>query len=326
MARNTNINEILFTVKCNPVFLENIKHPIPGYKAITGEVIKNFYRVFSIVSDNYLLITNQEALDMGKEIHAKLFPEAKSESFEVFNVIAPQTYSFCQIDIIDKNYSKNIGGKELYVPFVRIQNSYNRSRKLKFDLGFCRKLCNNGVIFEQEIISININHTKQSVKELDLSKIDVSMFKYYIEDFTRKTQLAAQIKLPRRYFLPLSAKILNRRFNLKDKNEKRRNQTVHKLLEFIYFINEYTDKYVKDPDLGETAYTLFNVVTDYASNFNKLQASMINGLQTNCGAWLNMIVNKSSQSDFSWDKEIKDFEYLQNTALTNNNNLFAQLS
>lgn len=263
---------------------------------------------------------------MGKEIHAKLFPEAKSESFEVFNVIAPQTYSFCQIDIIDKNYSKNIGGKELYVPFVRIQNSYNRSRKLKFDLGFCRKLCNNGVIFEQEIISININHTKQSVKELDLSKIDVSMFKYYIEDFTRKTQLAAQIKLPRRYFLPLSAKILNRRFNLKDKNEKRRNQTVHKLLEFIYFINEYTDKYVKDPDLGETAYTLFNVVTDYASNFNKLQASMINGLQTNCGAWLNMIVNKSSQSDFSWDKEIKDFEYLQNTALTNNNNLFAQLS
>lgn len=311
MARNTNIEEVLFAVKCNPVFLENNKYPIPGFKAVTGYFGEFSQRVFSIVSDNYLLIKNEEALEMGKDIHTKLFPKAKSDNFEVFNVITPSTYSFCQIDVIDKNYTKNLKGKQLYVPFIRIQNSYNRSRKLKFDLGFCRKLCNNGVIFEQGIVSINLNHTKKSIKQLDLSNIDVSKFETYVEDFINKTKKSTEIKLPREFFIPLSAKILNRVFKLNDKNVTRRYQAEIKFLEFRDMIDQYSEKYIKNEAMGETAYAFFNVVTDYASNYNKLQASAINGLQTSCGAWLNMIVKRSSESDFSWDMEIKGYEYLQ---------------
>jgi len=38
--------------------------------------------------------------------------------------------------------------------------------------------------------------------------------------------------------------------------------------------------------MGETAYAFFNVITDYVSNNDKLQAGAINGLQANCGNWL----------------------------------------
>src|SRR5688572_14263105 len=120
MARNTNINEQLFPVREKPVYLESLLKPIPGFKAITGYPDGGHEHTFSIVSTNYQLITNHDALNMGRQIHQKLFPGASHASFEVFNVIAPKTRSQCQIDIIDKNYTLNIWKQEIYVPFVRI--------------------------------------------------------------------------------------------------------------------------------------------------------------------------------------------------------------
>ncbi len=165
MSRNTNIYEILFPVECKPVYLENNRYPIHAFQAVTGKFEDGSETIFSIVSDNYYLITNNEAYEMGKEIHRRLFPDATSDSFEVFNVIAPLTKSYCHIDIIDKNYTLNIWAKEVYVPFVRIQNSYNRTMPLKFQIGFCRKLCNNGAIFDKDLVTISMTHTKQSFRK-----------------------------------------------------------------------------------------------------------------------------------------------------------------
>ena len=100
MARNTNIDEQLFPVWQQPVYLEKQSKPIPGFKAIAGNPNGSSQTVFSIVSDNYQLVSNKEALEMGKQIHAKLFPNAQENSFEIFNVIAPASKSFCHIDII----------------------------------------------------------------------------------------------------------------------------------------------------------------------------------------------------------------------------------
>ena len=190
MARNTNINEILFPVACKSVYLKNQQNPIPGFKAITGTIQEKGEVTFSVVSNNYELITNEHALEMGRNIHKKLFPNATTNSFEVFNVIFPDTKSFCQIDIIDKNYALNIWEKEVYLPFVRIQNSYNRTRVLKFDIGFCRKLCDNGVIFEQGTVSVNFRHTKTSLKGMDINKIDVSHLKRLEETLLKKRREA----------------------------------------------------------------------------------------------------------------------------------------
>ena len=62
--------------------------------------------------------------------------------------------------------------------------------------------------------------------------------------------------------------------------------------------------------MGETAYAFYNVITDYASNSNKLQASAINGLQAKCGMWINEIGELITKHNFKWEDEIKDFTYL----------------
>src|SRR5581483_6127736 len=157
MTRNVDIQSLLFPVKENDVYVNNKR--IQGFKAITG-ILPEGERVFAVVSSNYKLITNDDALKMGKEIHKRLFKDANADTFDIFKIISPHTKSFCQIDIIDKNYKFNIWQKEIFVPFVRIHNSYNRSHSLQFDIGFCRKLCTNGVIFEQQIVKLKYAHTK----------------------------------------------------------------------------------------------------------------------------------------------------------------------
>ena len=304
MSRNTNISELLFPVNCEPVFLENQNKPIPGFKAISATIPQKGEVTFSVVSNNYELITNDQALEMGRVIHKKLFPNATTDTFEVFNVIAPETKSFCQIDIIDRNYALNIWGKELYLPFVRIQNSYNRTRILKFNIGFCRKLCDNGVIFEQGTVSVNFRHTKTSFKGLDINTINVSHLKKFEEDFIQKAKKSVTIEIPRKYFIPLAAKVLNRNFNLLEKNEQKKKLVIEKLNEFIGLIELYSERYIITEHMGETAYAFFNVITHYVSNNDNLQANTINGLQAKCGNWLNLIGEQVSNPKFSWDDTV----------------------
>lgn len=318
MARNTNVDDLLFPISQQPIYLEMGKKRIPGFKAVVRDYGTTTEATFSVVSDNYKLITNHEALEMGKEIHQRLFPNATTDSFEVFNIIAPKTKSFCHIDIIDKNYSINIWKKDTYVPFVRIQNSYNRSRILKFDIGFCRKLCDNGVIFEKGVVSVQLSHSKQTFSGLDLRHIDVSQLKKFVDDFKNLANKSTDIKLPRKYFLPLAAKVMNRNFNLKEKDDKSNAIIQEKLNEFILNIEKYTDKYIHAQDMGETAYAFFNVITDYASNTDTLQAGVINGLQAKCGEWLNLISTEYVKPKFSWEEEIKGFDKLLDLSLTTN--------
>ncbi|MEI6554237.1 MAG: DUF932 domain-containing protein [Paludibacter sp.] len=310
MARNTNINKILFPVECKPIYLENQNNPIHGFKAVTGKFDNNSEVIFSIVSDNYQLITNKEAYEMGKEIHGRLFPNATSDSFEVFNVITPKTNGSCHIDIIDKNYKLNLWAQEVYVPFVRIQNSYNRTLPLKFQIGFCRKLCNNGAIFEKNLVSISIAHTKQLYRNTDFLNVNVNHLKKFENDFIKKTKRSNEIEIARKYFLPLAAKVLNQNFNLAEKDEKKRILIEQKLNEFTFVIENYTDKYIQIEQMGESAYAFFNVITDYASNVEHLQVRSTNEMQVRCGTWLNLIGEQVSNPKFSWEEEVEDYNYL----------------
>lgn len=310
MARNTNVSEILFPVECKPVYLENQRNPLFGYKAVIGKFPNGGKAVFSIVSDNYKLISNEEAIEMGKEIHGRLFPNATTESFEVFNVIAAQTKGSCHIDIIDKNYTFNIGASEVYVPFVRIQNSYNKTLLLKFQIGFCRSLCNNGVIFEQNFVSISMAHTKHLFRNADFMNINVSHLKKFENDFIRKTKISIETEIPRKYFLPLAAKVLNRNFDLEEKDKHKKALILQKLNEFIFAIENYTDRYIGTEQMGESAYAFFNVITDYASNVQHLQARNTNEMQARCGKWLNLIGEQVSNPKFSWEEEVDDYKDL----------------
>jgi hypothetical protein len=159
MSRDTDLSQILFPVEEKPIFFVNPKagmKQIPNYKTIVNVTTNE---PISVVSTDYRLISNQEALELGEKCFKQLFNEVDIDSMEIFNIITPKSKSFCHIDIIHNKYEVNIWEKEVWLPYIRITNSYNRLKPLRFDLGFCRKLCFNGVIFERNTISYKFYHT-----------------------------------------------------------------------------------------------------------------------------------------------------------------------
>lgn len=315
MVRNTNIQQVLFPVELKPVFAEGSRRPIEGYKAVTGKVDSPFEifeteRVFTIVSDNYVLIPNKDALEMAKDIHSRLFPSGTSDSFEIFNIKTPGTLGSCHIDIIDKHHKLNILKNEIYVPFVRIQNSYNKTMPLRFLVGFCRSICTNGVIFEENSISINLPHKKTTLIVFNIEKIDTLKLKKFETDFMNKTTKADKIAIPEQLFIPLAAKALNIKFNLDEGNTNFFQSELNRLNLFTNIMQQYTDRYVRKENFGETAYALFNVITDYASNYPHFQARTTHDLQNRCGRWLSEFCQRYYNLNIDWDKELTGSQLL----------------
>lgn len=69
MSRNIDLNQILFPVKLSQLYLEK-GVAVQRFKALVNSETNH---VFTIVSDNYRLITNQEAIELGKQCFKLLF-------------------------------------------------------------------------------------------------------------------------------------------------------------------------------------------------------------------------------------------------------------
>ena len=68
------------------------------------------------------------------------------------------------------NLWDNPGGiSEVHTPFFRVTNSYNGRRALRFDLGFMRKHCSTGVIFEEKVATVTAARTKDAIEKLYLA-------------------------------------------------------------------------------------------------------------------------------------------------------------
>ena len=131
---------------------------IPHFKAV--ESTNNGY-VFAVVAPDYNLITNEKAIELGKICFDQVFELTQSEEMQVFNVIMPSTKSFCHIDYIHPKAEFKLFADDIWFPYLRITNSYNRMYALNFDLGFCRGICRNGVIFGKRNIEFKYYHSRR---------------------------------------------------------------------------------------------------------------------------------------------------------------------
>ena len=61
------------------------------------------------------------------------------------------------------------GPSDTYTPFARITNSYNGSRALRIDVGFMRKHCENGVIFERDVATVTVPHTREGIHSIKMT-------------------------------------------------------------------------------------------------------------------------------------------------------------
>lgn len=324
-TRKTNLADALFKVEQRPVFIKLPQPPAPtlfdapNEKLFFGKVdrfqavvdVERDY-VFSVVANNYKLITNAEAVALGKECFKSVFSRTTADGMEVFNITMPKTRSFCHIDFVHQDSNFEPWEKDKWSPFLRVTNSYNRTKLLRFDLGFCRWICENGMIFGNKSITFRYTHTREAVERVEF-KTSFGELKKLETEFIENLHNLKRFHVPQKQMLPIVCKAFEIKVNKDELSKPRR---AEQLYEFKNHINELTAKYYAEMD--STAYAALNVITDFATRPKSFisQESMVDTLQKRSGAWMDDFIVQIENKTFDFDVYLQDYK---NTAQLLNN-------
>jgi hypothetical protein len=311
MPRLTKLDDVLFPVDEHPVFVtikENgSEHrlPVPDKKAIVNRTNRH---VLGIVSRGYRLVTNREALDMATQCCRTVFPETKPGEWEVRTTDAPSTAGYCHIDLIhnstalDFSFLPAEARPEVFGPFIRVTNSYNGLRALGFDIGFYRKVCKNGLIIPDTIITFKFTHLHRDIGKTITFNISHDRLAKFKDSFAEFLGGLRKCAVPRPSFDPFIRGVLSLRQPEPLDHGTREAEDWQALTAHL---GEMGDRYAKE--LGENAYAVFNAVTEFASHppANRCVHRDRHSLQKLAGTWLSDFSTECRKPDFALAKYLE---------------------
>jgi hypothetical protein len=329
MARLIKLEDVLFPVEEHPVYVRvsDSTHErqlsVPAKKAIVN---RSSMRVLGIVGRDYRLITNREALDLGLQCSRLVFPDTKPNEWEVHVVDAPATGGYCYFDIVHNSTALDftfVPAKqrlETFGPFIRVTNSYNTVRALAFDIGFYRKVCKNGLILQDSIIRFAFKHSRRDIGETVQFTVEHERLNQFKKSFDECLGALRDCAIPRQQFGRFVRGVLIVRELATSRASSSELTEWAALLSHIEWLS---DVYTRE--LGENAYAVFNVVTDFASHppHNRFVRRDRHSLQRLAGAWLAAFVHECRKADFDLDRYSKNLGATA-TKLESNGNSAAQ--
>lgn len=280
MKKIEDVQEILTPVEMRRVLCEDGAgglRPITSHRVI---VERGSGTPLGVVGAGYRLLTNEEALGFGRDCAGQLFGVTAAD-MEVFNVSAPLTLSFCHIDLVHRAHEVRLLEKEIYLPFVRVTNSYNTTRALRFDVGYCRKICLNGVIFGNRSIRFAFPHSPAVMRGRPNFEAGAHMLEALRESFIGTAERLMGFPVAKDDALALVFRGLG--LPLPEKSAE--GPVRETFLALRDAASGRVGRY--DGELGGNAYAAFNAMTDFASHppdVPRLRRSQ-HAMQAAAGAW-----------------------------------------
>jgi len=314
--RNTNITEVLFPVEQQPVYaisgmlkpvrfnnssLNEIKYvEIPNFSAIVDIERRH---VFAVVSENYRLFTNQQAIELGEQCFRSVFTSTIAVEMTVYNITMPKTRSFCHIDYVHPKGGFDPWKDDTWTPFLRVTNSYNRMKPLSFDLGFCRGICTNGVIFGKKSITFRYLHTFGDIPRTVTFETSFGDLKSFEAQFIEKLRNLKRYFVPPEFMLPIACRVFS--IHVED-NLPKKSKRYETLAIFRDQVAALTDKYFKE--LGTNGYAALNVITEIASRpmHTISPAAMVDQFQKRSGDWADDFIGNVQNANFDFEEYLGD--------------------
>ncbi len=304
MPRLTNLNDVLFPVAEHPVFVSmsngdgERRVSVPEKKAIVN-MARN--RVLGIVSRDYRLVSNQEALDWAYQCCRTVFPETQPAEWDVNATDAPSTGGHCIIDLkhnsttLDFSFVPPHQRPEAFGPFIRVTNSYNGLRALGFDIGFYRKVCKNGLIVPDSIIQFKFTHLRRDLGETIAFDVAQERLARAKSSFREYLGALTECSIEREDFVPMlsAVMLIKQPVPLEpESTEAAEWAALHGQMDAT------ADRYFYE--LGGNAYAVFNAITDFASHppANRLIHRDRHSLQRRAGQWLSDFSTKCREPGF----------------------------
>lgn len=307
MKRETSVQNLLFEVDQVPVeaVIGTNGHTqrvnIPGKKAL---VHRGTGHVLGVVGRDYRVVTNREAVSLAQEVCGKAFPGLSSIEWEAKRASAPRTLIYAHIDLMHRTHVLNYLGSEIaqadpYTPFLRVTNSFNGARALRFDIGFMRKHCSNGVIFEEEVATIKASHSKEALAQLQIEITSRSLpqmwdeFSKFLTTVRSITMNSDQSTLALKTVLHLP--------DPKPEDKPARKEALTALdADFSTRLSGYRQ------ELGENAYAVFNTLTDIAARPPESPCFQLtrDTIERRSGRWLKDLARQSQAAAFDLERWI----------------------
>jgi hypothetical protein len=268
-VRLSELKDVLFPVEEHPIFV-GLKDDsgerrlrVPDRKAIINGVT---FKVLGVVGREYRLVTNQQALEWAYECCRSVFPDTTAAEWEVNATDGPATGGYCRIDLVHRTARLDFGDvrpgqrPDAFGPFIRVTNSYNALRALAFDIGFYRKVCRNGLIVPETIVRFKFPHQRRHLAagiRFEVARVRLATLQAELSE-----QVAAlkNCRVPRIAFPALVRGALMLR-PLRAPRPTTRD--VEEWMSLEAYIEQLCNRYAIE--LGESAYALLNVITDFAS-------------------------------------------------------------
>jgi len=301
MKHTPSVQDLLFDVDQVPIEAvvgsngSTRRISIPGKKAL---IHQGTGHVLGVVSRDYRVVTNQEAVSMAREVCDKAFPGLSSVEWEDKRASAPRTLSYAFIDLMHKTHMLNYWDSEIkkddpFTPFLRVTNSFNGARALRFDIGFMRKHCSNGVIFEEEVATIKASHSKEALAQLKIEITSRSLPQMWAE-FSKFLTSVRSISMD----TAQSTLALNTVLHLPDPNPDDKPARKEALDALATDFSARLTGYQKE--LGSNAYAVFNTLTDIAARppesvyFQKDRDT----IEKRSGRWLKELARQNQTTGF----------------------------
>jgi hypothetical protein len=291
----------MFEVAMRPLFVRvgNQEKPVRDSQAI---VEMPSGRVVSVVGRGYRLVSHAEALGLAHDCAREAFPETKPGEWQVASVDAPSTGGTCFIDLAHNSAALDFSGlaandkPEVYGPFVRVTNSYNRTRALCFDIGYSRKVCKNGLILRNALISFKMSHQRREIREavkFEIAHDRLAKQKQEFQAFLARLQACA---VPSNAIADFASDVLGFQAPPADLPKAEARWTAWENLRQL--VAAASQRY--EQDLGANAYAVLNVVTEFASRppDNILVRRDRHSLQRRAGEWASQFSAMCAEERF----------------------------
>jgi len=311
MKQQTSVQNLLFDVHQVPVEAvvgsngHTRRISIPGKKALIHQGTGN---VLGVVSRDYRVVTNQEAVNLARDVCEKAFPGLSSVEWEAKRAAAPRTLSYAHIDLMHRTHVLNFLGSDIgqadpYTPFLRVTNSFNGARALRFDIGFMRKHCSNGVIFEEEVATIKASHSKEALAQLKIEITSRSLPQMW-DEFSKVLTSVRSISMT----TDQSNLALSTVLRLPETKPDDKKARIEGLKSLSLDLSTRLSGYQKE--LGPNAYAVFNTLTDIAARppDNACFQKDRDTIEKRSGRWLKDLARQSQTNGFDLNVWIPAWE------------------
>jgi hypothetical protein len=259
-------------------------------------------RVFAIVTRDYRLITNAEAIDLGRECFTRVFGADTGERMEFFNLVRSKSGSFCHIDFTVARTSP--AREPEWLAFLRVTNSYNRMRSLQFAVGLCRGICRNGVIFGKRSIEFRAPHVRREVERAMNFHLNFSSMEELRAEFEGWLGVLRRTKVAPEDLFPLTVDALA--LPLEARNWRGTGARA-RFAEAVEAVERVGARYRSE--LGDNAYAAFNLITDLASRPPKGlgSAASVDRLQRHAADWAERFSVEAASGDFVLENHLAPY-------------------